>query len=271
MRFLILLFLLLSLSFARVAARVGNENISLEELRTAFNAYWREILHLPIARATSRDLQEFLVEYVRSKIIQAEARRMGISISQKEFEDYIERHIGSKRLSHVAQELVKTEMLTQKITDRLSSGLELKEEQITAYYYLNLRDFKLPAQVLLERYSVDSLDLANEVYFQLSRGMPLSEKVGVKEGQPMWYSIQTLPEVVKRQLYPYEKGKVSKPIEVGEGYLILRVADKRGSGIMPLEEAKPIVREKLLREKREEVFRKWFQEVSKRYSVEFYF
>ncbi|MCS7197010.1 MAG: peptidyl-prolyl cis-trans isomerase [Aquificaceae bacterium] len=271
MRLLLLIFFLLSASSARVVARVDKETISQEELRQAFSAYWREILHLPIARATSRDLQEFLVEYVRSRIIQIEAKRMGISLSNAELEAYLEKNVGSKRLSGVAKELLVTEVLTQKIMDRLSKDVEVKEGQITAYYYLNLRDFKLPAQVLLERYSVEDLDKANEVYYNLSRSGTIKEEEQVKMGQPMWYSIQTLPEIVKRQLHPYEVGKTAKPIEVGGAYVIFRVADRRGSGIIPLEEAKPIVREKLLRERRQEVFQKWFQEVSKRYSVEFYF
>ncbi|MDM7267644.1 MAG: peptidyl-prolyl cis-trans isomerase [Aquificaceae bacterium] len=269
-RFLILLFLI-SFSFAKVVARIDKEVITSEEVREAFGAYWREILHLPIARATSRDLQEFLVEYVRSKIIMMEAKRMGLSVSNAEFEDYVEKHVGSKRLSNIAKEFLYTEILTQKIIDRIAGNMDIKDGQITAYYYLNLREFKLPARVLLERYSVDSLDKANELYYNLTNGIPVREDRDIKKGQSMWYSIQTLPEIVRRQLYPYEVGKTTKPIEVGGVYVIFRVAEKRGSGIMPLEEAKPIVREKLLREKRQEVFQRWFQEALKRYSVEFYF
>lgn len=270
MKLILLILLFLNLASARVVARIDKEQITLSEVRQAFTAYWREILHLPIARATPRDLQEFIVEYVRSKIIHMEARRMGISVTPREFEEYVEKHVGSKRLSDVAKDLITTEILSQRIMSRIAGDLEVKDGQITAYYYLNLRDFKLPAQVLLERYTSDSLDTANEVYYSLSRGLPLRES-NVRTGQPMWYSIQTLPEVVRRQLYPYEVGKTTRPIEVGGLYVIFRVADRRGSGIMPLEEARPIVREKLLREKRQEVFQRWFQEASKRYSVEFYF
>ncbi len=272
MKFLLIITLLfLDIALGNVVARIEKETITSEQVRQAFNAYWREILHLPIARANNRDIQEFLVEYVRNKIINMEARHMGISVTNKEFDEYIERHVGNKRLSDVAREFLYTEILTQKIIDRIAKDIEIKDGQITAYYYLNLRDFKLPAQVLLERYLVDSLDLANEVYYNLINGISIGEKKGVRIGQPMWYSIQTLPEVVRRQLYPYNVGKSTKPIEVGGTYVIFKVIDKRGDGIIPLEEAKPIVREKLLREKRQEVFQKWFQEVLQKYSVEFYF
>lgn len=263
--------LLIDIASARIVARIEKETITYQQVKEAFNAYWREILHLPIARATNRDLQEFLVEYVRNRIINMEAKRMGIHVSGKELEEYIERHVGSKKLSYIAREFLHTEILTQKITDRIAQDLEINEGQITAYYYLNLRDFKFPSQVLLERYLVEDLDMANEVYYSLLYGLPIKGRERIKIGEPMWYSIQTLPEIVRKQLYPYSIGKSTKPIEVGGTYIIFRIANKRGGGIIPLEEAKPLVRERLLREKRQEVLQRWFQEVLKRYSVEFYF
>ncbi|RMH02196.1 MAG: peptidyl-prolyl cis-trans isomerase [Aquificota bacterium] len=214
---------------------------------------------------------DILVEYVRSKIIQKEARKMRITVTDSEFEDYIEKNIGSKRLSPVVKELILSEILADKIARSLYREANIKEGQITAYYYLNLRDFKRPSQVLLERYMAENLETANEVYYRLSRGQPIRGLKGVKEGQPMWYSIQTLPYLVKKELGNFQIGAVTKPIQVGDGYVIFRLADKRGSGIIPLEEAKPLVMERLLREKRQEVLKKWFQEVSKQYSLEFYF
>lgn len=253
-------------------ARINGEPIQREDFLRAFNAYWREIIHLPIAQASRKDMEEFLIELVRGKIVEREAKKMGISVTSKELDEYIEKNVGSKNLSPVVIELLKVEVLTQKITDRIARHIRITDDQITAYYYLNLRDFKLPAQVLLSRYVAEDLDTANELYYRLSKGyLSVKDLRGVKVGPPMWYSIQTLPEIVKSQLYPYEEGKVTKPIQTEAGYLILRVVRRRGGGILPLEEAKPLVREKLLKEKRQEVFRKWLEEVLQSYRVEFFF
>lgn len=271
----VLLFLLtfLSLSYASTVARINDERITKEEVMQAFNAYWREILHLPINITTKKDLQEFLVDYVRNRIIQEEAKKMGIRVTEGELEEYVSRNIGSTSLSSVVKNFVKVEVLVNKIVDNVAKDLSITDKEITAYYYLNLRDFKLPSQVLVDRFVAYDLDTANEVYYRLSNGKDnLQGLKDVKTGTPMWYSVQTLPDVVKQQLYPYEVGKVSRPISVpGGGYMILKVKDKSGGGILPLEEAKPLVREKLMKEKRQEVFKQWFQKVSKDYRVEFYF
>ena len=264
--------LFVAFSKASIVARIDSETIKRDELYSYFNSYWREILHLPIARATKLDVQNFLVELVRAKVIQQEAEKMGISVSKEELEDYIQKNIGSKDLSPIAFEFVRTELLINKILDRFSGRFEVSENQIIAYYYLNLRDFKMPEQVKLERFIADSLDTANEVFYSLSKGDKLPEELkGVKRGEAMWYSIQALPEVLRNQLSPYQVGAVSKPIRTEAGYVIFRVVDRRKEGIVPLEEAKPMVRSKLIKEKRQEVLREWLEKTLKNYQVEFYF
>jgi parvulin-like peptidyl-prolyl isomerase len=271
-----LLFLILlaffGFSSASVVARVGPEAIKKDELYEYFNSYWREILHLPIARATKEDVQSFLVELVRSKVIRQEAKKMGISLRDAEVEDYIQKNIGSKNLSPVALYLIKTELLVDKIAEGLYKGSEITENQVVAYYYLNLRDFKVPAQVRLERFVADSLESANELYYRLSRGIEFWEDIkGVKKGEAVWYSMQALPDVLKAQLSPYEVGRVSKPIYTDAGYVVFRVVGRRNEGILSLEEAKPMVRAKLIREKRQEVLKEWLEKTLKNYRVEFYF
>jgi parvulin-like peptidyl-prolyl isomerase len=272
---MLVLFILLAFfgfSSASVVARVGPETIKKDELYEYFNSYWREILHLPIARATKEDVQSFLVELVRSKVIRQEAKKMGISLKDAEVEDYIQKNIGSKNLSPVALYLIKTELLVDKIAEGLYKGSEITENQVVAYYYLNLRDFKVPAQVSLERFVADSLESANELYYRLSRGIEFWEDIkGVKNGEAVWYSMQALPDVLKAQLSPYEVGRVSKPIYTDAGYVVFRVVGRRNEGILSLEEAKPMVRAKLIREKRQEVLKEWLEKTLKNYRVEFYF
>jgi parvulin-like peptidyl-prolyl isomerase len=268
----LMLLAFLGFSSASVVAKVGSEVIKKDELYEYFNSYWREILHLPIARATKEDVQNFLVELVRSKVIRQEAKKMGISLRDEEVEDYIQRNIGSKNLSPIALYFIKTEILVDKIAERLYRGSEITENQVVAYYYLNLRDFKMPAQVRLERFVADSLESANELYYRLSKGIVLWEDIrGVRRGEAIWYSIQALPDVLRAQLSPYEVGMVSKPIYTEAGYVIFRVVGRRNEGILPLEEAKPMVRAKLIREKRQEVLKEWLEKILKNYRVEFYF
>jgi len=80
--------------------------------------------------------------------------------------------------------------------------------------------------------------------------------------------LESLPALVKRRLYPYVPGKISKPIKLDTGYLILKVVDRREAGFLPLEEAKDVIKRRLLAMRKEEVFRSWFKRILEHYGVE---
>ncbi len=267
----IVLLLTILISFAitkeKVVAVFDGEKITLDQFNKSFKAYWQEILHLPIHRATREDKIEFLKWLVRSKIVEKEAEEMGISVTEEELKNYIKKHIGKKKLSEPVERMVRTEILINKIVDELAKDISITEGEIEAYYYLNLRDFKYPKQVQILRVLAWDKEQAMEVYKRLKNGESLEDMEDIKIGKPRWYSIQTLPSILRRRLYPYEIGKVSRPVKVNDGYIIVKILNKKKEGILSLEEAKPQVMKKLKSYKKEEVFRKWFSEVLKKYSI----
>ncbi len=254
-----------------VVAVFDGESITLKQFNRNFKAYWQEILHLPIHRATREDKIEFLKWLVRSRIVEREAKAMGIIVNDAELKHYIKKHIGKKKLSEPVERMVRTEILINKIVDKLAGNVEVSDGEIEAYYYLNLRDFKYPKQILILRVLADTKEIAEEVYHRLKRGEDIDGLEGVRLGKPRWYSIQTLPSILRKRLYPYDINKVSKPVSVDSGYIIVKILNKKKEGILSLEEAKPQVVKKLRSYKKEEVFREWFSEVLKKYSIRLYF
>ena len=268
---LISIFISFTYSQEKIVAVFDGEKITLEQFNKTFEAYWKEILHLPIHRATREDKIDFLKWLIRSKIIKKEAEKMGIYVEEEELKDYIKRHIGKIKLSDPVKNMVKTEVLINKILERLTENIEINEGEIEAYYYLNLRDFKFPKQVLILRVLADTKEAAEEVYKRLKRGDDIYNIDGIKVGKPRWYSIQTLPSILRKRLYPYKIGEVSKPVALDNGYIIVKIIDKKKEGVLSLEEAKPQVIKKLRGYKREEAFRRWFSEVLKGYIIHLYF
>ena len=271
--FVVLIFLFFGFVFSeeKVVAVIDGESITLEQFNKSFSAYWQEILHLPIHKATKEDRIEFLKWLVRSKIVEREARKLGIEVSEEEIREYIRLNIGKDKLSDPVKRMVRTEILINKIVDRISGDISISDGEVEAYYYLNLRDFKYPKQVQILRVLVYDKEKAFKVYRLLKEGKDIEEEEDVRIGKPRWYSIQTLPSVLRKRLYPYNIGKVSKPLKLESGYIIVKIVGKKKEGVLGLEEAKPQVIKKLLSFKKEEVFRRWFSEVLKNYSIRLYF
>ncbi len=271
--FVVLIFLFLGFVFSeeKVVAVIDGESITLEQFNKSFSAYWQEILHLPIHKATKEDKVEFLKWLVRSRIVEREAKNLGIEVSEEEIKEYIRLNIGKDKLSDPVKRMVRTEILINKIVDRISGDISISDGEVEAYYYLNLRDFKYPKQVRILRVLVYYKEKAFKVYRLLKEGKDIEEEEDVRIGKPRWYSIQTLPSVLRKRLYPYNIGKVSKPLKLESGYIIVKIVDKKKEGVLDLKEAKPKVIRKLFNFKKEEVFRRWFSEKLKNYSIKLYF
>jgi len=124
--------------------------------------------------------------------------------------------------------------------------------------------------VKLLRVVAEDRKRAREVYRALKSGRPVPNREGIIVGKERWYSIQALPKRIRKKLWPYKVGRVSKPIRFETGYLILKIIDRRKAGFLPLSEVRERVRSKILRMKREEVFKRWFREVLKGYRLEVY-
>ncbi|WP_457599770.1 peptidyl-prolyl cis-trans isomerase [Hydrogenivirga sp.] len=268
---LLFLLLLVSVSFSGqvIVAKVDGHIITKEEFEKLFRFYWKEMLHFSPKRYTFEDKKLFLLEYVKGLIVEDVADRMNLKVSDEEVMRRL-RQWGRKKPDPRLVELVRRELLLETLENKLVSDSPVTEGEIEAYYLLNKREFYYPNQVKLLRVVVDSKKRALRVYRLLKRGeLPVGEK-GVVVGRERWYSLQALPKKVRRRLYPYRVGVVSRPIKLETGYLLLKITDKRKAGIMPLSEVKEQVRRKLLRIKKQEVLKEWFREVLKGYNLELY-
>ena len=75
---------------------------------------------------------------------------------------------------------------------------------------------------------------------------------------------------MRARLYPYKVGRVTVPIKFEGRYLILKITGSRESGVLPFEMVKEEVRKKLLKIKKEEVFKRWFRNMLETYDVKLY-
>lgn len=267
--FFILILLTFSLSFPEVIARVNGKVITKEEFDRAFDAYWKGILHFSPGKPREEDKRRFLLEYLKGMILEDVAREMGITVNEGEVEKKL-RSWGVMKPSDLVMELVRREITIEKIEEKVTKDVKVSEHEVEAYYLLNKGEFRYPDQVKLLRIVAHDREKAEQVYRSLRDGRSVPRMGGIIVGGERWYSIHALPRKVKKMLRPYNVGAVSRPLRFEAGYLILKVTDRRKAGLLPLSEVRERVKRKILRMKREEVFRKWFREVLKGYRLEIY-
>jgi len=269
---MLLLFLIMisfSLTFSDIVARINGRVITKKEFEGVFKTYWKEILHFSPGKPRKEDRRRFLFEYVKSLILEDVAASMGVSVSDEEVRRKL-RAWGIRRPSPLVERFARKEIVVAKLENLVTKEVKVSDEEVEAYYLLNKREFYYPNQVKLLRVIAEDKKKAERVYRALKKGRPVPKEKGVVVGRERWYSIQALPKRIRRKLWPYKVGRVSKPVRLEGGYLVLKIIDKRKAGFLPLSEVRDRVRRKLLRMKKEEVFRKWFREVLKGYRLEVY-
>ncbi len=269
LRLLTLILLSLSNLLASPVALINDRVVSREEFNLVFDLYWKEILHLSPKKPTIRDKELFLLEYIKGEILEDVAKEMGIVVTDEEIDERLRLWGRNPSANPLIRDFVRRELLAQRVSEVVAGSIYISEGEIKAYYILNRREFFYPKQVKLLRVVVDEKRRAKKVREMLKKGIIPSGK-GIIIGKERWYSVQSLPRKVRSRLYPYKKGRVTLPIKYDGKYIILKVVDTRKSGILPLEMVRDQVRLKLLKRKREEVFRQWFQEVLQSYRLELY-
>ncbi|RLJ71302.1 SurA-like protein [Hydrogenivirga caldilitoris] len=264
----LLFFVYFSFAAESIVAKVNGKVITKEEFESVFQVYWKEMLHFSPKKPTPEDKRLFLFEYIKGLIIEDLAKSMGIEVSEEEAVRELKTF--GRNPEPILVELARRELIVKALEERLAKNISVSDGEVEAYYLLNRREFYYPDQVKLLRVVADSREKANEVYKRLKRGGIPEEVEGVIVGREHWYSIQALPRRIRRGLYPYNIGSVSRPIELETGYLILKITDKRKAGVLPLSEVREQVRRKILRIKKQEVLEEWFREVLKSYRLELY-
>ncbi len=266
---LLIFLLLISISFSQIIAVVNGRKITSEEVSKAFKTYWEEILHLTHIKPQKEDRQKFLAWYIKSILVEDIAREIGIEVSEEEIDRLLKKW-GKRNASGIVRKIAKYEILMKKIEEHITEGLTVSESEIEAYYTLNRREFLLPSRLKLLRIVVSDKKTAWDVYRRLKRGEEIRPSEDIIVGRERWYSLQALPRRIKRKLYPYKVGKVSKPIKVRGGYLILKITDKQKGGFLPLEEVRDEVKKRIIEMKKEEVMRRWFRDLMNYYEVKLY-
>ncbi|NPB06262.1 MAG: hypothetical protein GXO03_01525 [Aquificae bacterium] len=265
-----MLFLLPALALAGVLATVNGEAVTKDEFEKLFNAYWERVKHLSKARPTKEDKRTFLLDYVRSLIVLKEAEKMGITVTEEELKEFINERIGRTDIKNGSlKKLLKAELVTQKLAEKLFNEKSYKptEGELKAYYLVYQRAFYYPASVKLAFYRVKTRKEAERVREALLLGR---RPEGAEGPRVMWYSIAALPRQLKSKLGLIRPGIVSEPVKVKDGFVVVKVLERRSGGVLPFEKALPLVKQRYLKYKRQEVFRKWFREVLERYEVKFY-
>lgn len=170
-------------------------------------------------------------------------------------------------------------LLKQYAISKLLSGISVSDEEVENYYNNQKENFITPEKVRASHILVDDINTANDILDEINNGLDFAEAAKMYSTCPSKERGGDLGEFVRGTMvqefeeaaFNMEVGEISKPVETQFGYHIIKVTEKKESGIVPFEEVKDQVEKHLLAIKQQEIYLDKINEIKDNYEIKMYF
>lgn len=229
-----------------------------------------------------------LNELIQESLLRQEAIRQGIKVSSGEFEKYLDqskegykentfqRALDIEEISRSQwEDKLKTHLLIKKLIEEvINRKIEIKEEQLLAYFKQHMEEFQKGEQVRTLHIMVETEDEARRISKLIRKGKSFSELAkqhstspeGKTGGDMGYYEAGQMPKWFD-DVFKLKVDEVSDIIRTPFGVHIFKVVDKKPERKMNFEESKKQIYSKLLHEAQEQAFHEWVEEIKKKSEI----
>lgn len=257
------------------AATVNGEEISRDELHE---------------RLVDQYGQELLDSLITEKVIDQEAKKENVKVTQKEIDEekavYAESYGGEDALKQTLEssglsmadfeEDIESYLATKKL---LEPRIEISEEDMNAYFDENKDSFAQEEQVSASHILVEDERTANEVIEKLKAGGDFAELAAEYStdesnkdagGDLGFFGKGDMVEEFEKVAFALEPGKISEPVKTEYGYHVIRVAEKQEAKEAVYEDVKEEVKNTLFETEMQTEYTAWLEEKFEEYEIKNY-
>jgi peptidyl-prolyl cis-trans isomerase SurA len=280
----------------RVAAVVNGDVVTLLDLEERAGQELRRADAEPPGpareRLRARALRTALDGLVADKLFAAQAASLGVEITDAEVDqtiDEIKRRnglddarldaaLGEQGMDRASyRKALKRDLESARIVSlRVRSRVKVTDEDVKNYWQTHPREFQQGEEVRVRHVFVAGDDarargLAERALKRIRAGedfaavaRDLSQAPSASEGGDLgWLRRGTVQPELERVALALQPGQVSDLVRTRAGYQILRVEERRGGGLRPLEEVKEEIRDRLANEQVESYRAQYVTELRK--------
>ncbi|MGH7844845.1 MAG: peptidylprolyl isomerase [Candidatus Binatia bacterium] len=289
----------------QVVVAIDGEPYTLSNLKAYAETKMRRPFPKGDLNRIEKEDKEVLEQFITEKLVSAEVKRLGITMSAEDVDQYIDEIKKRNQLSDedliealrreglskeqyresVRNELEKSQIIQRQVREKVN----VTSEDVERYYRQNPKKF-----VTRERFHLRHILLAvpsgsapeqekevlgkiQQIRGQVGTGADFaklaksfSEGSGANEGGDLgWIDRGTMLPAIEEAAARLSVGEVSPPVRTSLGYHLIKLEGKQGGVAPPLEEVAGKIKEELYAKIMEERFQKWLKtDLRKRYRVD---
>lgn len=284
----------------RIVAIVNDDVITLSELNEAIEPFVKQLNATNYTADQRRQLlykirHDALNSMIDQKLTDQESKRLGVSVSQSEVDQQIERiKTGNYYTEEALKKALKDEgytleeyrkrireqLLSLRLINReVKSKIAITEKDIQKYYENHQKDYSGTKQYHLRTILIrvpswqkakdkeDALQRMDVVVEALKAGAPFdetakkySEDVTSKDGGDLGlFFLDELAPELQETVRWMKEGEVSSVLQTSQGYQILMIEEIRSSAGKTLEQARIEIQEKMYRQRVGKKYGAWLE------------
>ncbi|MFF2796746.1 peptidylprolyl isomerase [Lysinibacillus xylanilyticus] len=231
---------------------------------------------------------EVLDTLITNKIVELEAKKEGVSVSddaiQEEYEELAESYGGEESLQEaleangLTEQSVKDNIRMYQLTKNvIATSIEISDEEVAQYFEDNKDGYGQKEQVVASHILLEDEATAKDVLAKVKAGEDFSElaktysidsSTNEAGGEIGYISRGQMDEKFEEAAFGLEKGSVSDIVQTSEGYHIIKVTEKVPEEVAVFEDVKDEVYETVLEDRINEEYSSWLAEKQEQYKIE---
>jgi len=292
----------------RIVAVVNDGVITLSELNAALERVMERIEKIPEEarrnEVTAQARKAVMNQLIDRILLEQEASKLKITVTENDVDKALESLLADRGLTYeklqetlaaegadIAEyrDEIRRDLLRRKLIERtVKSKVSVADEEVGAYYAKHRNDYEGKEAVRIQQILIvkprDATDRtiqkakrdAEAILKKLKAGESFDLLVGMHSQGPAAKAGGDLGFMEKGMMFPavdeaafrMKTGEISDVIESPIGFHIIRIIDRRGAGIKPIEEVRQEIVAKIGNEKMKKKFEEWMGDVRKKAYIE---
>ncbi len=227
-----------------VVARVGERTVTLGD----FKRYLDRNAGTDLAQMGPEVASAMVDQYLEEAILSEYAAAHGVEVPAEKIASAVRNDAGITVIEK------RDEMRRQKLIGDLSENIAMPSDaDVRNYYEQHPAEFKSGEELHVKQILVHEESIANDIAQKLREGgsfEDLSSRYSLapnakKGGEIGYVSRGELPKMFEDEIFALKPGSVSGIIRTDASFHIFKVEDRRPPGVIDLQTAAPVVRERL--------------------------